>query len=510
MIRRWMARPRFSLWAMLVVVTVVAIPLSYVAQRRAWNLRRAAFFKREGNLESTFSVMSSSGLHSSASIGDAFDRWLIGNSLHGEASQRLERVWTGFVNFGSFVGAEEADDFDPLNLSCTDHSVTDADLAALADFPELEDVEILHADLLTDRGLAVVARLPNLRRLSLAHSKKVTGAFLRSLPRSANLEELSLQRMPALRGEALENLHRCPQLRSLTLGEEICLSNESSAQVNLPASLETLTIRKAEVGGATLVRWLGQCKLISLELNTSVNRRTAEGLGEQTKLREFTLVNAPLQDEDLQFLSAMPSLESCSVMGATVNGSFLKQLGAAKKLHTIRLSNTLLNDSNAEFLLDHSKLANCDLSFTPITGRFLTKAASWEPPRHFSLIGVEFCDDGKAALSKLSGAKTVQLPMNWTERDFELFSKQADLPYECEVGDQGLASVMRPKLEKVSWWAPAESLVRIDRCPQEAMAPVIRLRKCARMLNHSDEEYFRQVIEKDIEPSIRQVQPVRP
>ena len=30
-------RPRFSLLAMLVVITVVAIPLSYVAQRRSWN-----------------------------------------------------------------------------------------------------------------------------------------------------------------------------------------------------------------------------------------------------------------------------------------------------------------------------------------------------------------------------------------------------------------------------------------------------------------------------------------
>jgi hypothetical protein len=37
-------RPRFTLWAMLVLITVVAIPLGYVAQRRAWNLRRKAVY----------------------------------------------------------------------------------------------------------------------------------------------------------------------------------------------------------------------------------------------------------------------------------------------------------------------------------------------------------------------------------------------------------------------------------------------------------------------------------
>ena len=40
-------RPRFTLWALLVLITVVAIPLSYVAQRRSWNLRRKAVERLE-------------------------------------------------------------------------------------------------------------------------------------------------------------------------------------------------------------------------------------------------------------------------------------------------------------------------------------------------------------------------------------------------------------------------------------------------------------------------------
>src|SRR5438045_3649817 len=43
--RRFLFRPRFTLAALLVLITIVAIPLSYVAQRRAWNLKRKAAYE---------------------------------------------------------------------------------------------------------------------------------------------------------------------------------------------------------------------------------------------------------------------------------------------------------------------------------------------------------------------------------------------------------------------------------------------------------------------------------
>jgi hypothetical protein len=51
-------RPRFSLWALLVLITVIAIPLSYVGQRRSWNLRRKLVSSLLAELGSCFDSIS--------------------------------------------------------------------------------------------------------------------------------------------------------------------------------------------------------------------------------------------------------------------------------------------------------------------------------------------------------------------------------------------------------------------------------------------------------------------
>jgi hypothetical protein len=49
-IGRWIWRPRFTLWAMLVLVTVVSIPLGYVAQRRlrSWEVVLGSVWSASG------------------------------------------------------------------------------------------------------------------------------------------------------------------------------------------------------------------------------------------------------------------------------------------------------------------------------------------------------------------------------------------------------------------------------------------------------------------------------
>jgi hypothetical protein len=52
--KRRFFRPRFTLAALLVLTTVIAIPLGYVAQRRAWNLRRKAAWEIEDSSTPNF------------------------------------------------------------------------------------------------------------------------------------------------------------------------------------------------------------------------------------------------------------------------------------------------------------------------------------------------------------------------------------------------------------------------------------------------------------------------
>lgn len=476
-------RPRFSLWAMLVLITVVAIPLAYVAQRRNWNLRRLAFFEREGNLDSAFSCMTEARGLAATDASQALGRLLLLDS-----PEKLIRVWDGGINYGGLLEAEEADDFDDLNLSFTKRKLTDADLARLADFPELEDIQIHHADLITDEALAVVARLPHLKRLSIAQSPKITGDFLSRLSNSTLLEELQLQRMPAVRGESLENLRRFRQLQTLKLGEGICLTNESAARADLPASLKSLTLHKSEVGESTLVRWLGQCELDSLHLNTPLIGRVAKALRGQAKLKELTIINAALLDDDFLFLEAMPQLESLVVNGVSVKGKFLSAIKNPERLTSISLCNTLLTDENAAFLLRCPRLSSCDLSFTPITGEFLGEAEDWNESRYLKFVGVEFSNEGKAALAKLWSTKLVFLPMNWTESDFSLFARGEPLPYICEVGDAKVAEALQGRNHRVHYWSPEEWLTKIDRCSKDVMSPVIRLRELARQQKEDNQE----------------------
>ena len=40
--QRWLLRPRFTLGGLLVLITLLAIPLAYIGQRRVWNAKRKA------------------------------------------------------------------------------------------------------------------------------------------------------------------------------------------------------------------------------------------------------------------------------------------------------------------------------------------------------------------------------------------------------------------------------------------------------------------------------------
>lgn len=97
---------------------------------------------------------------------------------------------------------------------------TDADVAALARFPRLQEVWLERSIDLTDQGLATLARIGSLRVLVLSDAEQITDAGLRHLEALANLEWLQLdlgrfQPSPA----AIESLRRALPRCRIEIGD---------------------------------------------------------------------------------------------------------------------------------------------------------------------------------------------------------------------------------------------------------------------------------------------------
>ena len=138
-------RPRFTLAALLLLLTFVSLPLAYIAQRRAWNLKRKAAVetltaKGAGLLPEVFDEFAPAPPAVPPPSG--FQKWWRGILLE-DAAPRVKEIQFSLTE-------KRAAAFVLLN---------DSDLALLTLFPEIEKVEIYDFKSISDRGLAALAAL---------------------------------------------------------------------------------------------------------------------------------------------------------------------------------------------------------------------------------------------------------------------------------------------------------------------------------------------------------------
>ena len=168
--RRRFFWPRFSLWAMLVLVTVVAIPLGYVAQRRSFNLRRLAACEL---LESKGVILNNLGLNDELPPVRGMRLWMRRLLLEDVSPLVCDLCYDP-----DFIDSEEL----PNRNDEPWRPLDDHDLETLTAFPELQYLELHSLSKCTDRGLEVIRRLPKLTSLQLYSAPHLTGSFLRDLP----------------------------------------------------------------------------------------------------------------------------------------------------------------------------------------------------------------------------------------------------------------------------------------------------------------------------------------
>lgn len=491
-------RPRFTLAALLVLITVMAIPLSYVAQRRNWNLRRKAAFE----------ALTAKGVGLSPEVFDefatppppapplsSFQKWWRGILLE-DASPRVREVQYSF-NEKRMAGLS------PLE---------DGDVVLLTFFPELEKVEIHNAKNISDQGLASLAKLPKLNEFRLINLPQISGEFLKDWPLNSTLNAVNFGRLDQFRGEHLANLIRSHALKELRLDRCPLLDDHSLRDVSIPKQVNDLMIRQRSIGDETLGRWLAGHQYRHLSIHVKMTRKSVGSLATQRDLEQLYLSNAPLLDEDFQFLKDLKNLETLQLESMPVRGDLVAWIADPQKLSTVQMSNTLFDDRNFSKLRRFPNLYSLTLDFTPITGEGLRDLPVIPNGGSLRLIGTRLSEKGKDALAAVRPKNPVgnppltpsanpimiAMPSNWAFEDFKRF-EQGKSPWRMQV-DIFTALEARKATggnfeSYSSRFYSRQASEPLDNCPADLMRPVIELHRQACMRTEDEEsrasvEYF--------------------
>ncbi len=212
--RRWF-RVRFSLWTLLVLITVVAIPLSYVAQRRSFNLRRAKACERLQNHGTMFSM--SFPPKPLVDLGGFSDRW----------SSLLEEFSTSQLT-SITICCDNREPSDPISNS--------EYLRLLSYFPEVEYLSIEDCTF-TDHELNDLRPLKEIRTLEIIGGDQVCGDFLKSFPTSCKLESILFIGLPSLTADKLRSLTRLRNLKEVRVFGCEGITKESIRNIGFPKTV---------------------------------------------------------------------------------------------------------------------------------------------------------------------------------------------------------------------------------------------------------------------------------
>jgi hypothetical protein len=448
--RSWV-RPRFTLGALLLVITFCGIFFAYIASVRRWNEHR----------KKAFEALLSQDV-------DFLDRGFR-TPIRRPERTALERLWA------STTGDPSLPKFATVILrEAPTGAINDDDLKSLEYFPEIEEVHCIGSAAVTEEGLRVFSKLPKLKMIAVQNIPHATGEFLNGV-RDSSLEGIRIsQPSSAFVTGNLKALIRFKNLRSLAINDALLWTDDSLRDVDLPPSVTDLELTRVGLGDETLTRWLSQRYLRILSVQAPITRAIAPALIKQKNLEILIIKNATLIDEDFAFLKGCPKLQRLILTAMPVRGELLAFLPHPEKFHHLNFSNTLFSDEQLSQLSKFPNLSALDLAWTPLTGESFKADMGLPRPGMFFLTGTRFSDQGKEAFSKFKGLRTVQLPSKWSPADYERFT-DSDKPVNPQFnsyffGAPGGQTYGPPTLRQEP----------MDNCPSDLMKPVADLHALGR------------------------------
>lgn len=270
-------------------------------------------------------------------------------------------------------------------------SLTDDDLAHLANFPELEGLGLRNAEGLTDAGLQHLGDL-DLQHLIIT-GLKIADAELRHLAGLKKLQILALN-FTDVRGPGLEQLQHLSELRNLTISsnlldgsflrhpealgklEKVNLVHSSITDDGLEAGsplpqVRSLALSGTQVTGIGVKHLKGWNKLEVLRLDGhQLTATAADHLNDLPKLRELTLrtwhgePHTRVTDGTLRNLRLAPRLESLRIYGpGSITAAGIAQLAKLPNLKEVEFGSDSLNKADAQASIGQLKEAHPNLTF---------------------------------------------------------------------------------------------------------------------------------------------------
>ncbi len=227
-----------------------------------------------------------------------------------------------------------------LEHICTPHGLTDAEMAEIAKFPALREMEIV-ADRLTDAGLASLAKVARLDVLHLEGTPKMTDEGLKTLAGSTTLRHLRLSGPFTDKGMAY--LAAMPALKVLWL-ETPNVTEEGLRLLSASKTLERLcvpwidTITDREIA---CLKAMPRLKALGIG-NAQGSDAGVMSLASLTNLEVLALKGGPnLTDNGLKYLPAMPKLRALQIYNSGITEQGLTCLYPIKTLDSIEIKTTV-------------------------------------------------------------------------------------------------------------------------------------------------------------------------
>lgn len=350
--RRW---HQFGLRALLLLVVLTALPLSWIATRRYYAARENTIIESIRRKGGQFSFYGREGI-----LGWKMPYWL--GKLTGEGP-RTAQLW--------FPDPSDFDDDDVELLLCLDplealslHNTkcSDRGMATLARHRGIKRLEF-SGTIVGDAGLQQVAAMPQLTSLALCDTK-ITSAGVRSLGGLRNLRVLELGG-PQTTDQTVANL---AGLQLTWIGLHKAAVTDRSV-----APLTQMPLQQAFLDGTAIsdagFRDLGTIRSLVI-LDVSGTRITDAGLAaiaNHPRLRALDLDDTAISDQGLQHLAALANLSALNMANTAVSDEGLHHLIGLKRLNSLNLSGTAVTDTGIVQLGVLQNLGTLDVSRTNVT-----------------------------------------------------------------------------------------------------------------------------------------------
>lgn len=337
---RW--RPRFSLRALLLLITVLCLLLGYHVPR-ARQQRFAVAALLEAGAVVVYDWGGSKGRQQamtfqSAAPAPAWLRKLIGDEYFQEVFM-VEWSIHSPVRTGAFADLAELPELKMLVITGAGNPPLDT----LPSMINLEHLSIKGCQI-TDTTLQQIGRQWSLNDLTLEITGPVTAQGMECLAEPQRLRTLDLSHS-AIGDELLPAIGRLPALQSLTL-DFTDITDAGVAHLHSIRALSKFSAvgggtnsgarraAKVSLGDMALQTLAGHSRLTRLEIGRRMSRSnpspriTSSGLAALVRLplTELGLHNAALTDSDIAALKSMRSLNEVKVSGASFSPDGVQQL----------------------------------------------------------------------------------------------------------------------------------------------------------------------------------------